>query len=77
MVSKVYLKKIFTNHKLKNCIVSKTDNTPLDLGHTFPKLELIQSNSSLTIVRNCLNIFSEFTKTLDKRTKKNIVFSII
>ncbi len=40
--------KIFTVHKLKNCIVSKTDNTPLDLGHTFPKLEIIQSKDSLT-----------------------------
>lgn len=39
---------IFTKHKLKNCIVSKTDNTPLDLGHTFPKLEIIQSKYSLT-----------------------------
>ena len=40
--------KIFSEHKLKNCIVSKTDNTPLDLGHTFPKLEIIQSNNCLT-----------------------------
>lgn len=40
--------KIFTNHKLKNCIVSKTDNTPLDLGHTFPKLENLQAKESLT-----------------------------
>lgn len=40
--------KIFTKHKLKNCIISKTDDTPLDLGHTFPKLDNIQNKNSLT-----------------------------
>lgn len=40
--------KIFTKHKLKNCIISKTDDTSLDLGHTFPKLDNIQNKNSLT-----------------------------
>lgn len=40
--------KIFAKHKLKNCIMSKTDNTPLDLGHTFPKLDNLQTKDSLT-----------------------------
>lgn len=41
---------IFAKHQLKNCIISKTDNTPLDLGHTFPKLENLQAKESLTEV---------------------------
>ena len=40
--------KIFAEHKLKNCIVSKTDNMSLDLGHSFPKIEIIQRKDSLT-----------------------------
>lgn len=40
--------KIFAKHKLKNCIISKTDNVTLDLGHTFPKLEERQIKDSLT-----------------------------
>lgn len=39
---------IFAKHKLKNCIISKTDDTPLDLGHTFPKLDNLQNKNSLT-----------------------------
>ena len=44
-----YSQRIFAKHKLKNCIISKTDNTPLDLGHTFPKLEYLQKKDSLTV----------------------------
>lgn len=39
---------IFAKHQLKNCVISKTDYTPLDLGHTFPKLENLQAKESLT-----------------------------
>ena len=39
---------IFAKYQLKNCIISKTDDTPLDLGHTFPKLESLEEKESLT-----------------------------
>lgn len=39
---------IFAKHKLKNCIISKTDNMPLDLGHTFPILEGLINQDKLT-----------------------------
>lgn len=39
---------IFAKYKLKNCIISKTDKIPLDLGHTFPRLGNLQTKESLT-----------------------------
>jgi len=30
---------IFAQYGLKNCVISKTDQTPLDLGHTLPRLK--------------------------------------
>ena len=44
----VFSEKIFEKYQLKNCIISKTDNTPLDLGHTFPKLINIENRNKLT-----------------------------
>lgn len=32
---------IFAKFRLKNCVISQTDKTPLDLGHTLPRLEKI------------------------------------
>lgn len=32
---------IFLRYGLKNCVISKTDQTPLDLGHTLPRLKRI------------------------------------
>lgn len=40
--------RVFSKYKLKNCIISKTDNTPLDLGHTFPRLNIPTLNNELT-----------------------------
>jgi len=38
---------IFASHHLKNCVISKTDLLPLDLGHTYPRvLNPLQSNLS-------------------------------
>lgn len=39
--------RVFLKHKLKNCVISKTDNTPLDLGHTFPRLNNTIINNQL------------------------------
>lgn len=39
---------IFEKYKLKNCIISKTDDIPLDLGHTFPRLESLKSRDFLS-----------------------------
>ena len=39
---------IFAKYHLKNCIISKTDHTPLDLGHTFPYLDNLQARDNLT-----------------------------
>lgn len=44
----LYSEQIFEKHKLKNCIISKTDNTPLDLGQTFPLLTDLQMKNFLT-----------------------------
>ncbi|MCI8961765.1 MAG: hypothetical protein HFJ18_02445 [Clostridia bacterium] len=43
---------VFLKHKLKNCIISKTDNTPLDLGHTFPRLNNLTVKNKLTEDQN-------------------------
>ena len=43
-----YSQEIFSKYKLKNCIISKTDTQPLDLGHTFPTLENTQDKNILT-----------------------------
>ena len=39
---------IFAKYQLKNFIISKTDDNPLDLGHTFPKLENLEGKECLT-----------------------------
>lgn len=43
-----YSQEVFNKYKLKNCIISKTDTQPLDLGHTFPRLEGIKDRDILT-----------------------------
>lgn len=43
-----YSQQVLAEHKLKNCIISQTDQTPLDLGHSFPKLENLKNKESLT-----------------------------
>lgn len=38
---------IFEKYRLRNCVISKTDQTPLDLGHTLPQIN--------NIVKPCLS----------------------
>lgn len=39
---------IFQKYRLKNSAISKTDIIPMNLGHTFPRLEGLQNKDSLT-----------------------------
>jgi len=47
--------KIFNSYRVRNCVVSKTDTLPLDLGHTYPKVLRELFETPLT-EENCLAI---------------------
>jgi hypothetical protein len=42
---------IFNNYGLKNCVVSYTDQVPLDLGHTFPQI-LVDTHNNKNFLTN-------------------------
>lgn len=68
--------RIFEKHKLKNCVVSKTDNTPLDLGHTFPRWENVKDK----LEDEDIKMISKSRKFINKNTnweiKENMQFTI-
>lgn len=67
---------IFEKHNLKNCIISKTDNTPLDLGHTFPRWQRIKEK----LEDEDIKIISKSRQFINKNTnweiKENMQFTI-
>lgn len=69
---------IFYQHRLKNCIISSTDNTPLDLGHTFTKIDAKKENKILT--REEINQLSKDRKFINETTSwkftKGLQFTI-
>ena len=41
-------REIFLRHRLRDCVISRTDSAPSNLSHTFPKLESVPADGILS-----------------------------